>query len=116
MTVSQSIVQHDLLANFMFEAASRALTGKLVIARDHVVTGFLRMRFEDIPADILLYLLDCLGLDDVLHLLSVRDHLRSHAHRPDEPDRAEILDLLQPTKTVRQPIALASNSATHPIR
>jgi hypothetical protein len=87
-------------------------------ARDHVVTGeaILSMQFEDIPADILLYLLDCLGLDDALHLLLVRDRFRSHAHRPDIPDRAEILDLLQAAKIVRQPISLASASAAIPIR
>jgi hypothetical protein len=74
------------------------------------------MRFEDIPADILLYLLDCLGLDDVLLLLSVRAYLRFHTHRPNAPDRAEILDLLQPTKTLRQPITLDSDFAANPIR
>jgi hypothetical protein len=60
-------------------------------ARDHVVTGqaFLSMQFDKIPADILLYLLECLELEDVLLLLSVRGHLRSHVHRPDVPDRAE---------------------------
>jgi hypothetical protein len=37
-------------------------------------------------------------------------------HRPDIPDRAEILDLLQAAKIVRQPIALDSDSAANPIR
>jgi hypothetical protein len=57
-----------------------------------------------------------LELNDILHLLLVRDHSRSLAHRPDIPDRAESLDLLQAAKIVRQRIALDSNSAAIPIR
>jgi hypothetical protein len=87
-------------------------------ARDHVVTdqAFLSMQLDEIPADILLYLLECLELEDVLLLLSVRGYLRSRVHRPDVSDRAEILDLLQTTKTVRQSIALDSDFAANPIR
>jgi hypothetical protein len=74
------------------------------------------MQFEDFPADILLYLLGYLGLDDALLLLSVCYHIRFHVHCLDIPDCAGILDLHPPTKTVRQPVTVDSDSAANPIR
>ena len=73
-------------------------------------------RFVDFPNDVLLYLLGCLELENALLLLSVRGHLRFHAHHLDISDLTPpSLDLHPPTKTVTQPISLDQYSTANPI-